>query len=502
MASLLISLNRSICIYSISIILVIISPLQVQAQLTKARKFFQLADRLMLGGEYGNAISNYLQWISITSIRRHREVWDDMGFALLQKGDLRKAKDYLKLSIPICSENYNPRFYLAVAYLLDNEIEEASEQMEKIESDIFFNDSWIEKKKHHSFKKSNGKEATELEIERIRKEKGVWLEEKKDNKIIIHLDAFDERNEKAFRSVQEIINEVKKEAIKADDSEIQRKLEQVKTNLHHRLRNHRNQLFDGYIKEFFKELRKGKIDEARDILETALSVEEQSCNLNYNLALLYFDMTELEHSDVDMLEEAEIYCARALWFKDYHRADKAIIIDFHDLMGNIYLSQKKYEKAKNEYEKILEIDPSNDMAHYNIGSVYYNLKDEMNAEKKWKKAIECEKEIVKAKEERASDEEQTFLLTVVKKPISLRAHIALGSLYLEQDLVDKAIKEFKEACALDPNNPKPYYKLGEIYQGRGDKEKAIYYYEKYLYLGGKEEEEVKEILKSLRKKEI
>ena len=61
-----------------------------------------------------------------------------MGFALLQKGALRKAKDYLIQSIPVCPENYNPRFYLAVAYLLDNEIEEASEQMEKIESDIFF----------------------------------------------------------------------------------------------------------------------------------------------------------------------------------------------------------------------------------------------------------------------------------------------------------------------------------------------------------------------------
>jgi tetratricopeptide (TPR) repeat protein len=502
MASSLISLNRSVRIYSIIVILLIISPLQVHAQWTKARKFFQQADMLMINGEYGEAISNYFYGCFISLIGRHREVWDDMGFALLQKGDLEKAKDYLKLSIPVCPENYNPRFYLAVAYLLDNEIEEASEQMEKIESDILFNDSWIEEKKDHSFEKSNGRKASELEIERIRKEKGIWLEEKEENKIIIHLDAFDEKNEKAFRSAQEIVNEVKKEAIKADDSEIQRKLEQVRTNLHHRLRNHRYQLLDGFIKEFFKVLRKGKIDEAIDILETALSADEQSFNINYNLALLYFDMIELEHFHVAMLEKAEIYCARVLWFKDYFRADKAVIIDSHELMGNIYFTQKKYEKAKNEFEKILEIDPSNDIAHYNIGSIYYKLNDERNAEKEWKKAIECEKEIVKTEAERASEEEKKFYLTVVKKPVSPRAHIDLGSLYLEQDLIDKAIIEFKEACALDPHNPKPFYKLGKISQRIGDKEKAMYYYEKYLYLGGKEEEEVKKILKSLRKKEF
>jgi hypothetical protein len=49
-----------------------------------------------------------------------------------------------------------------------------------------------------------------------------------------------------------------------------------------------------------------------------------------------------------------------------------------------------------------------------------------------------------------------------------------------------------------------YYELGKIYHqkyeiDKKNVEKAILYYERYLYLGGKEEAEVKESLKTLKK---
>ncbi len=50
-----------------------------------------------------------------------------------------------------------------------------------------------------------------------------------------------------------------------------------------------------------------------------------------------------------------------------------------------------------------------------------------------------------------------------------------------------------------------YYELGKIYHQKSEinkknGEEAIFYYEKYLYLGGKEEAKVKESLKALKKK--
>jgi len=56
---------------------------------------------------------------------------------------------------------------------------------------------------------------------------------------------------------------------------------------------------------------------------------------------------------------------------------------------------------------------------------------------------------------------------------------------------------------LEPGDPEPYYEIGKIYQARSEKNekfvrKAVECYEKYLYLGGEKEKEVRELLRSLR----
>lgn len=56
---------------------------------------------------------------------------------------------------------------------------------------------------------------------------------------------------------------------------------------------------------------------------------------------------------------------------------------------------------------------------------------------------------------------------------------------------EKALEEFDKAMKLEPSDSEPYYELGKIYQKREEFEKAIFCFEKYLYLGGKKEAEVK-----------
>ena len=85
-------------------------------------------------------------------------------------------------------------------------------------------------------------------------------------------------------------------------------------------------------------------------------------------------------------------------------------------------------------------------------------------------------------------------LIVTKRPISFEAHKSLGSLYLQKNLKEKALEEFKMAVEIEPEDPEPYYEIGRIYYERNETKKAAFYFDKYLYLGG-EEEKVKEILK-------
>ena len=79
----------------------------------------------------------------------------------------------------------------------------------------------------------------------------------------------------------------------------------------------------------------------------------------------------------------------------------------------------------------------------------------------------------------------------------------MGELYQEKGLPDKALKEFENAIELEPDDPEPYYGIGKIYyektkQNETYLRKAISYLEKYLYLGGEKQKEVRELLKGLK----
>jgi len=144
------------------------------------------------------------------------------------------------------------------------------------------------------------------------------------------------------------------------------------------------------------------------------------------------------------------------------------------------------------------------MGHYNLGCAYWAIDDKKNAEKEWKDAIKYEEEMKRMeKRGEVSKDQLDVSLIVLYRPVVCRAHKSLGWLYLERNLKDKALKEFERALKLEPEDPEPYYEIGKIYEEKSEHEekyvrKAISYYERYLYLGGEKEAEIKERLKSLK----
>ena len=244
---------------------------------------------------------------------------------------------------------------------------------------------------------------------------------------------------------------------------------------------------------FLKELEKGKIDEAIKTLENSLVVNEQSFLMNHNLALLYYD--------TEKIEKAETYCARALWYKDFDKVSKEDAAGCHDLMGNIFYHQKRYDKALLEFKDMLEIDERNAAGHYNLGIAYYALSDRQNAEQKWRKSIEYEQVTAKSKKERAiSKSELDVMVVVSKKSTSFMSHMALSQLYLDQNLIEKAAEECERAISLKPSNPRPYLTLAKISITKEEIEKAASYIDKYLYLGGKRNKDVYNLLNLIKKR--
>ena len=522
-------------ILSIFMLIIFFFSVQILARPPEVNKYFSQADEEILSGKYDKAIANYLRGMMLTPWREKAEVFDDLGYAYLQKKEFEKAKKYLIQSLGFHRANFNPRFYLAAAYVLNNEIELAAEQLKIIEEDVYFDQSWLEKISGLTARKPNGKIIKANELERIKKEKGIYLEEKSASKIIIHLDAFDERNEGAFYFAQGVVYKINEEfdeaqrkffeALKAnyderevrlqlanlylkqskeDEAEGQLKkissrvipfpsLHPIKFEIHHRLKYHDNHLIKALHGTFRKELEKGEIDEAIKPLEKALVVSEQSFLVNHNLALLYFDM--------EKIEKAETYCARALWYKDFDKVNKEDAAGCHDLMGNIFYYQKRYDKALLEYKDALEIDERNATGHYNLGIAYYALGDRQKAEQKLRKAIEYDQVTAKSKKERTiSKSELEVKVVVKKKSISFMSHMALSQLYLDQNLIEKAVEECWGAISLKPSNPRPYLTLAKISITKDEIEEAASYLDRYLYLGGKKDKDVYSLLNLIKKR--
>ena len=94
-------------------------------------KYFDLADRLILSHDYRKAINQYFKGIATYSGRmrdagrQQTRVWDDIGYAYLQLGDYNKAVDNLNNALSFHPFNYNTHFYLAVAHLLNNDLDSA-----------------------------------------------------------------------------------------------------------------------------------------------------------------------------------------------------------------------------------------------------------------------------------------------------------------------------------------------------------------------------------------
>ncbi len=233
-------------------------------------------------------------------------------------------------------------------------------------------------------------------------------------------------------------------------------------------------------------VRSGQLSKATKLIRNFIEINDLSPDLNYNLAHFYNMQNDLG--------KALKYAWRATELRKNLR-------DAFDLVGNIFFKIQDYQSSLQAYRKVINIDPRDAMGYYNLGCVYYAMEDFDEAEKRWKDAIRFEKGIKKIKEkDKISDDELDISLIVFKPAVSLKAHKSLARFYLNQNLMEKALEHFKKTIELAPADPEPYYELGKIYQVKKDINNAIYYFEKYLYLGRKKEIEVKELLKTLKEK--
>lgn len=128
--------------------------------------------------------------------------------------------------------------------------------------------------------------------------------------------------------------------------------------------------------------------------------------------------------------------------------------------GVALYATKNLDKAEDVYRKQVSVDPSNSVAHNNLGNVLRDLTKYGESIKEYEEAIKL-------------------------APKTLSSYANLGSVYQYQQMnIDKAVDVYKMAIEANPDSVDMYILLALAYEQKKDNSNAAKTYEKILSLQG------------------
>ncbi|MEW6618752.1 MAG: DUF2723 domain-containing protein [bacterium] len=123
--------------------------------------------------------------------------------------------------------------------------------------------------------------------------------------------------------------------------------------------------------------------------------------------------------------------------------------------GVLWYKKGNVKQSIKNFEKSINLNPSDVLGYLNLGEVYLSLHQ-------YQKAIICYKKLIKL------------------APNDSTGYAKLGCVYLFNMEYGKAIEEFKKAIKLAPNNVDNYYKLAESYYKKGEIKNTAMIFNKIL----------------------
>ena len=205
--------------------------------------------------------------------------------------------------------------------------------------------------------------------------------------------------------------------------------------------------------------RERKYKEAIDAFSCVLETEPDNADIYNNMGVAY--------SCLGNFEQAENFYTKAIELDP--ELAQAYINELQDnlaiahLLARVYIEDQRWEDAIVELERVLDGEPENYDAYYDLGHVYFELGDYEAAISNFENVIEYK--------------DNNELL-----------YYALAQAYEGNNEIDKAISNYLKAIAVNDKFILAYKKVGILFLARGDYEDAIEYFEDYMNFDIPEEE--------------
>jgi tetratricopeptide (TPR) repeat protein len=146
--------------------------------------------------------------------------------------------------------------------------------------------------------------------------------------------------------------------------------------------------------------------------------------------------------------------------------------------GFTNLEMRKVRQALNDFTKVYELEPSNEVAIKELSSLYFAFKQYNKAVEFANKCNTCADKdkivgISYYQDENYGLAEKTLAPYMQKNPTDADAAFALARTYLELENQKKAIDFYEVAIKSNPNNPSWHNELGLLYYNTNQYPKAI-----------------------------
>src|SRR5215217_1392208 len=189
----------------------------------------------------------------------------------------------------------------------------------------------------------------------------------------------------------------------------------------------------------------GEFDKAARELQETLRLTPGDYDAEYTLGLCYLKQKNVTHA-------GQLYERMA----DRMGNRPALRV----LIGRAYRETGFLAESIEEFKKAIALDPKFPRVHYYLGLTY----------------------LYKDGAARLPDAVEEFKIELTANPEEYFANFYLGILYIMERKWEPAIALLEKAASKQPNNPDPYFHLGQAYQGAGKHKEAIEVLQKTIAL--------------------
>ena len=239
-----------------------------------------------------------------------------------------------------------------------------------------------------------------------------------------------------------------------------------------------------------------KYKESVDMFHSVLETEPDNADVYNNLAVAYSCLSDFEHAENYFIKALELdpQLAQAyinlsdLYYKagdlpaaigtlqkgSYELQDNLTIAH---LLARVYIDDQRWDDAIEELERVLDGEPENYDAFYDLGHVCFELGDYGAAISNFETVLEY-------------------------KLDSELLYYSLAQAYEANNEIDKAISNYLKSIAVNDKFALAYKKVGILFLARNDFEDAIEYFEEYANfdIPQEEKENINNLISRIRAK--